>query len=103
MNRSAADNGKAAAAEAAERAQADYFRCLLAERRAEIDLAIATILAVGEARGLHNAVHNAERERREVDRMIAALDLRFSAATPTASVRTPPPGEVIHSRTQPAA
>jgi len=96
MNRSAADTGKAAAAEAAERAQAEYFRCLLAERRAEIDLAIVKLLAVGEAGGLRRAVHNAERERREVDRMIAALDLRFSTAGPTVSPRTAPPSEVIH-------
>lgn len=107
MNRSSGDNGKAATAEAAERAQADYFRCLLVERRAEIDIAIVKILAaaprrdsqsaVGEARGLGRVVHNAERERREVDRMITALDRRFPPADPAMSPRTPSqPDEIIH-------
>ena len=79
MTRPLAGRGRAAAAEAAERAQAEYYRCLLVERRAEIDLAIVKLLtalprhealsAGGDARGLGRVVRDAERERKEIDRM----------------------------------
>ena len=104
MTRPPADTGKTAAAEAAERAQAEYYRCVLAERRAEIDLAIVKLLAalprqeapsaVSDARQLGRVVRDAERERKDVDRMIDALDRRFPRAAP---IRTPsPPDEIIH-------
>ena len=78
MNRPPADRGRAAVAEAAERAQAEYFRCLLAERRAEIDLAIVKL--PGEARDRSPMIRSAEREGQEIDWMIAALDRRFPPA-----------------------
>ena len=107
MNPPSAHDGKSAAAEAAERAQAEYFRRLLEQRRAEIDLAIVKLLgatpphdsqsAIGEARGLGRVVHHAERERREVDRMIAALDRRFGPAGLTGSPQTQSaPDELVH-------
>ncbi len=78
MNRPSADKGRAAVAEAAERAQAEYFRCLLAERRAEIDVAIVKLR--GDARDRTPLIRSAERERQEIDWMIAALDRRFPPA-----------------------
>jgi hypothetical protein len=96
------DKGTTAAAEAAERAQAEYYRCVLAERRAEIDLAIVKLLtaiprhaAQAAASDLGGLVRDAERERKDIDRMIDALDRRFPRAELT-PLRTPPPDEIIH-------
>ena len=106
MTRPRAGNGKPAAAEAAERTQAEYYRCLLAERRAEIDLAIVKLhtalprheaySAAGGARELARVVRDAERERKEIDRMIDALDRRFTPADLTPLRTQSPPDEIIH-------
>lgn len=78
MKRPSADRGRAAVAEAAERAQAEYFRCVLAELRTEIELAIVKFR--GDSRDRGSMIRNAERELQEVDWMIAALDRRFPPA-----------------------
>lgn len=106
MTRPPAGKGKAAAAEAAERAQAEYYRCLLAERRADIDLAIVKLLtalprhqapsAVSDARHLGRVVRDAERERKDIDRMIDALDRRFPSADLAPRRTQSPPDEIIH-------
>ncbi len=103
MTRSPAGTGKAAAAEAAERTQAEYYRRLLAERRAEIDLAIVKLHTalprqdvVSDARALGRVVRDAERERKEIDRLIEALDRRFTPADPTPLGTQSPPDEIIH-------
>jgi hypothetical protein len=106
MTRPPAGTGKAAAAEAAERTQAEYYRRLLAERRAEIDLAIVKLhtalprqqaqSAVSDARALGRVVRNAERERKEIDRLIDALDRRFTPADLTPLETQSPPDEIIH-------
>jgi hypothetical protein len=103
MTRSPAGTGKAAAAEAAERTQAEYYRRLLAERRAEIDLAIVKLHTalprqdvVSDARALGRVVRDAERERKEIDRMIDALDRRFTPADLTPLGTQSPPDEIIH-------
>jgi hypothetical protein len=106
MTRPPAGSGKAAAAEAAERTQAEYYRCLLAERRAEIDLAIVKLLTalprpgaqppVSDARALGRVVRDAERERKEIDRMIDALDRRFTPADLTPLRTQSSPDEIIH-------
>jgi hypothetical protein len=105
MTRPPAGTGKAAAAEVAERTQAEYYRCLLAERRAEIDLAIVKLhtalprqaapSAVSDARDLGRVVRDAERERKEIDRMIDALDRRFTPADLTPLRTQSPPDEII--------
>ena len=106
MTRPPAGNGKAAAAEAAERTQAEYYRYLLAERRAEIDLAIVKLhaalprddarTAVSDARDLGRVVRDAEQEKKDIDRMLDALDRRFPPAG-LPSLRTQsPPDEIIH-------
>ena len=93
MNRWGAD--KTAVAEAAERAQAEYYRSVLAERRTELDLAIVKLAA--EGRNVGPTVRQAQRDRRELDRMIAALNRRFPPADVTTPLRTPPrPDEIIH-------
>ena len=93
MNQPGAD--KAAVAEAAERAQAEYYRSVLAECRTELDLAIVKLIA--EGRDLGRTVCQAERERREVDLMIAALNRRFPPAGVTTPLRTQPlPDEIVH-------
>jgi hypothetical protein len=103
MTRSPAGTGKAAAAEAAERTQAEYYRRLLAERRAEIDLAIVKLHTalprqdvVSDARALGRVVRDAERERKEIDRLIDALDRRFTPADLTPLGTQSPPDEIIH-------
>ena len=103
MTRSPAGTGKAAAAEAAERTQAEYYRRLLAERRAEIDLAIVKLHTAlprqdvaSDARALGRVVRDAERERKEIDRMIDALDRRFTPADLTPLGTQSPPDEIIH-------
>ena len=106
MTRPPAGSGKAAAAEAAERAQAEYYRCVLAERRAEIDLAVVKLLtalprhqarsAVSDARGLGRVFRDAERERKGIDRMIDALDRRFPPADLPPLRTQAPPDEIIH-------
>ena len=95
-----------AAAAEADRGQAEYFRNVLAARRAELDHAIAEYAvmrpgqshaAVASSRELGRAVRQAERERQEVNWMIAALDRRFSPAGPTAPPPVQPPSvEVVH-------
>src|SRR6202045_2166672 len=103
MTRPRAGTGKAAAAEAAERTQAEYYRRLLAERRAEIDLAIVKLHTalprqdvVSDARALGRVVRDAERERKEIDRLIDALDRRFTPADLTPLETQSPPDETIH-------
>ena len=106
MTRPPAGNGKAAAAEAAERTQAEYYRRLLAERRAEIDLAIVKLhtalsrheahSATSDARDLGRVFPDAERERKEIDRMIDALDRRFTPADLTPLRTQSPPDKTIH-------
>jgi len=103
MTRSPAGTGKAAAAEPAERTQAEYYRRLLAERRAEIDLAIVKLHTalprqdvVSDARALGRVVRDAERERKEIDRLIDALDRRFTPADLTPLGTQSPPDEIIH-------
>ena len=103
MTRPPAGTGKAAAAEAAERSQAEYYRRLLAERRAEIDLAIVKLHTalprqdvVSDARALGRVVRDAERERKEIDRLIDALDRRFTPADLTPLGTQSPPDEIIH-------
>jgi hypothetical protein len=106
MTRPPAGNGKAAAAEAAERTQAEYYRYLLAERRAEIDLAIVKLhaalprddarTAVSDGRDLGRVVRDAQQEKKDIDRMLDALDRRFPPAG-LPSLRTQsPPDEIIH-------
>ena len=106
MTRPLAGKGRAAAAEAADRTQAEYYRCLLVERRAEIDLAIVKLLtalprhealsAGSNTRGPGRVVRDAERERKEIDRMLDALDRRFGPADLTRLRTQPPPDEIIH-------
>lgn len=106
MNRRPVDMHKPAAAEAADRRQAEYYHCLLAELRAEVDRTIVnhlTAMAEHESRGkagprdLGHLVRRAERERQAIDCMIDALDRRF----PSAGLATPPrtqspPDEIVH-------
>jgi hypothetical protein len=103
MTRPPAGTGKAAAAEAAERTQAEYYRRLLAERRAEIDLAIVKLHTalprqdvVSDARALGRVVRDAERERKEIDRLIDALDRRFTPEDLTPLGTQSPPDEILH-------
>lgn len=105
MTRQRIDRNQAPAAEAADRSQAEYYRCLLAEHRTEIDRAIVkyqSAIAEQKSRGSTNgarelgrALRQAERERQAVDRMIDALDRRFPGAV-LPGTPTPPPVEVVH-------
>ena len=105
MTRPAAGHGKAVAAEAAERTQAEYYRYLLAQRRLEIELAIVKLLsalphrqpqtAVSDARHLGRVVRDAEREKKDIDRMIDALDRRFPPADLPPLATQSPPDEII--------
>jgi trans-aconitate methyltransferase len=95
MNPARGSTETGAAAEAANRKQADYYRNLLAEHREEIDRAIVDYLEVLDtgrghvdvesARDLRHAVRKAERERQALDRMITAIDERFPAMNPLLS------------------
>jgi hypothetical protein len=95
MKRARRDIDQGAAAKAADRAQAEYFRGLLAQHGVDTDQAIAEYQAAMDeqkARGdvtgigeLSRQVHVAEQERASIDQMIAALDRRFPlAGLPTA-------------------
>jgi hypothetical protein len=99
---------QAAAAEEADRSQAAYFRSLLVERRAQVDRAIAKQLStmthhesVGDtiaAREIGRFIRYAQREQQEFDRMIAALDRRFTPAggVTVRPAQQPAPHHTIH-------
>src|SRR5947209_3754631 len=106
MRRARTDREQGAAAEAADRSQAEYFRRLLEQHRTETDHAIAGYHAAmeeQEARGelsgigeLTRQVRRAEQERDGIDRMIAALDRRFPLAGLPSTPPKPPPTETVH-------
>lgn len=86
MNRTSVGTETNAAAEAANRKQAECYRSLLVEHRDEIDRTIVEYLdevksggrtEVESARELRHIVRKAERERQTIDRMIARIDERF--------------------------
>jgi hypothetical protein len=96
---------KTTAVQAADRSQAEYFRCLLAEHRADIEASIVEYLEamdrhksrdeVASIRELARLVRQSEQERQRVDSMIAALDRRFPGSDAPA---TDPPSLVRHLR-----
>jgi hypothetical protein len=51
---------------------------------------------VSDARALGRVVRDAERERKEIDRLIDALDRRFTPADLTPLGTQSPPDEIIH-------
>ena len=71
-------------ASAADSTQAQYFRCILAERRAELDTRIAEHTRKLAARNrsesgcgiksIQYRIRRMERQRRELDRLLTALD-----------------------------
>jgi hypothetical protein len=102
MKRTPVGTDTDAAAEAANRKQAEYYRDLLLEQREEIDRAIVEYLdvmshgghiGVESARELRQVMRKAEWERQAIDRMVAAIDARFPAmnwsAAPLASESRP--------------
>jgi hypothetical protein len=106
MRRAGTDVDRSAAATAADRAQAEYFRGLLAHHRAEVDQAIVDYRAAmdeqkarGEVTGigeLARQVRQAEQERGGIDEMLAALDHRFPLAERPLEPPNPPPAEAVH-------
>jgi hypothetical protein len=86
MKRTPVGTDTNAATEAANRKQGEYYRSLLIEQRDEIDCVIVDYLDtvsgggmdVETARELRRTVRKAERERQAIDRMIAAIDARFT-------------------------
>jgi hypothetical protein len=106
MKRARRDMEQGAAAETADRSQAEYFRGLLEQHRAETEQAIAEYLATideqkasGDLTGvgeLTRQLRHAEQERTTIGQMIAAIDRRFPlAGTPSAPPK-PPPAETVH-------
>ena len=71
-------------ASAADSSQAQYFRCILADRRAELDTRIAEHTRKLAARNrsesgcgiksIQYRIRRMERQRRELDRLLTALD-----------------------------
>ncbi|HEY5149000.1 MAG TPA: hypothetical protein VIJ23_04130 [Mycobacterium sp.] len=78
-------------ASAADSSQAQYFRCILAERRAELDTRIAEharMLAVRYRSGtgcgvkaIQYRIRRMERQRSELDRLLNALDALAGAVS----------------------
>jgi hypothetical protein len=78
-------------ASAADSTQAQYFRCILAERRADLDTRIAEharMLAVRHRSGstcgvksIRYRIRKMERQRSELERMVNALDALAGAVS----------------------
>ena len=78
-------------ASAADSTQAQYFRCILAERRAELETRLAEharMLAVRHrsgntcgAKSIQYRIRRMERQRRELDRLLDGLDALAGAVS----------------------
>ena len=78
-------------ASAADSSQAQYFRCVLVERRAELDARIAEhtrLLAVryrsktgSGVKSIQYRIRRMERQRGELDRLLTALDALAGAGS----------------------
>jgi hypothetical protein len=105
MKRARKDIDQGAAAKAADRAQAEYFRRLLAQHGADTDQAIAEYHAAMDeqkARGdvtgigeLARQVRVAEQDRTAIDQMIAALDRRFPLTGLPTTPPEPAPDDIV--------